>query len=606
MKLKSFFLFLFIGFSSISQNSNYLDSLEIRLKKLSKPQQLKAIVEIPYDKFVDNISTSEKLIITGKHLAISMNDSLSLAKIYFKLSQISAYKDKSEEKIEYILKSIKIYENLGKKIEAGVAYGQLGYSIKFNDMKLAFYYMRKSIQLIESTKDNTQIDPIYDNYGTLHLLNKNTDSSLYYHKKSLALKKQLKDKVGLGYGYANVADSYAELKKYEIAKKYMDSSLVIRQKLNDNYGISVSYTHIADINFAEKKYKDAIINYKKSGELAKQFKYQHLEKYCAESITECYLQLNDYKNAFAYNKIFQSLKDSTVNLETNSRVAQLQIEFETEKKEKEIAIQKEQLLKNKLEIKTKNTYALLMASGLLILSIILFALYKRQQHKKREYTSQLQLKEAQTYSELQEQRLRISRDLHDNIGSQLTFIISSIDNLKFLTDTGNEKLRNKLTEINQFAGNTISQLRDTIWAMNKNEITFEDFHGRVLSLIEKAKASSNNIQIKFNSTINSAIIFPSTKGINMFRVIQEAINNTLKHAEATEISIAIYENDTSFFIDIKDNGKGFDRNTINLGNGLENIQQRIKELDGKISISSEIGKGTAIKISCLKNRSNAV
>ena len=158
----------------------------------------------------------------------------------------------------------------------------------------------------------------------------------------------------------------------------------------------------------------------------------------------------------------------------------------------------------------------------------------------------------------------------------------------------------------QFTGNTISQLRDTIWAMNKNEITFEDFHGRVLSLIEKAKASSNNIQIKFNSTINSAIIFPSTKGINMFRVIQEAINNTLKHAEATEISIAIYENDTSFFVDIKDNGKGFDRNTINLGNGLENIQQRIKELDGKISISSEIGKGTAIKISCLKNRSNAV
>ena len=85
-------------------------------------------------------------------------------------------------------------------------------------MDKAFYYMRKSIKLIESTKNTTLIDPVYDNYGTLHLLNKNPDSALYFHKKSLTLKKQLNDNVGLGFGYANMADTYAELKKYNIAK----------------------------------------------------------------------------------------------------------------------------------------------------------------------------------------------------------------------------------------------------------------------------------------------------------------------------------------------------------------------------------------------------
>ncbi|HSQ46503.1 MAG TPA: hypothetical protein VLM44_06235, partial [Lutibacter sp.] len=66
--------------------------------------------------------------------------------------------------------------------------------------------------------------------------------------------------------------------------------------------------------------------------------------------------MGDYKHAFFYHKIFQTLKDSTINTETNSRVATLQIEFETEKKEKEIAQQKEQLLARELEIKNKNNF----------------------------------------------------------------------------------------------------------------------------------------------------------------------------------------------------------------------------------------------------------
>ena len=202
--------------------------------------------------------------------------------------------------------------------------------------------------------------------------------------------------------------------------------------------------------------------------------------------------------------------------------------------------------------------------------------------------------------------MRISRDLHDNIGSQLTFIISSIDNLKFLTDAANEKLRSKLSEINQFAGGTIGQLRDTIWAMNKNEISFEDFQGRILTFIEKAKTIATTIHFNFNSTVKSAIVFSSIKGINIFRVLQEAINNTIKYANASEISIAISETKNKLIFIISDNGKGFDINTIELGNGLENMQQRIQEIEGEINFNSEINKGTTITITCLKNRSNAL
>jgi signal transduction histidine kinase len=94
--------------------------------------------------------------------------------------------------------------------------------------------------------------------------------------------------------------------------------------------------------------------------------------------------------------------------------------------------------------------------------------------------------------------------------------------------------------------------------------------------------------------------------MNIFRVFQEAINNTIKYAEATEINILISETDDHINFEIHDNGKGFDINTINLGNGLENMQRRILEVGGKITVTSAPNNGTSIKIICPKNKTNAV
>ena len=91
-------------------------------------------------------------------------------------------------------------------------------------------------------------------------------------------------------------------------------------------------------------------------------------------------------------------------------------------------------------------------------------------------------------NKLHEQRLAISRDLHDNIGAQLTFIISSVDSLKYAFADGNPKLEDKLNNISSFTKETIYELRDTIWAMNKEEITIEDLKTRISNFIEIGRA----------------------------------------------------------------------------------------------------------------------
>ena len=603
---KLIFLFIFFSKIALAQNGFYVDSLQISLKNYSKKEQLQQILKIPYDKFIGNIITSEILAQKAVKLANELNDYNSLANAYVKLSLVYAYKDKREQKIIYNLKAIRIYEKIGNIEKAGYSYGELGFSIKHEDFEAALYYMRKGIELFEGLEDINKADATYDNYGTLQEMLKNYDSAIYYHSKSLQIKKKNKDSIGIPYGYAHLASVNIHLNNFNVAKKYIDSSQVIRLLRKDTYGIGENYAYYGDLYFAKKEYEKSIENFKKGYHLSIKNHFISLQKYCANYLTKSYLALNDYKNAFNYNNIYQSLKDSTLNAKTNTKVAELQIEFETEKKEKEIAQQKELILKNDLEIKKKNLFSLMLVSIILLLGIVSFGLFKRQQHKRKEFQNRLALKEAQTYNKLQDQRLRISRDLHDNIGSQLTFIISSIDNLKFITKNADKVVKNKLSEINQFAKNTISQLRDTIWAMNKNEINFEDLQSRVLTFIEKAKIVAPTIHFKFSSTVKSSIVFSSMKGMNIFRVLQESINNSLKYAKATEISIAFSETKNELLFNSKDNGNGFDINTVKLGNGLENMQKRIQEINGVLSISSEINKGTNIQIKCLKNKSNDV
>ena len=207
----------------------------------------------------------------------------------------------------------------------------------------------------------------------------------------------------------------------------------------------------------------------------------------------------------------------------------------------------------------------------------------------------------ETQNKLQDQRLRISRDLHDNIGAQLTFVISSIDNLKFAYATQEPIMQEKLSLISNFTRETISELRDTIWAMNKDNINIEDLKTRISNFIDNAKLSSNGIEFSFtyNQETLADTVFSSEEGMNIYRIIQEAINNAIKHAEASRISVEVKENDMNIILSIGDNGKGFKPQEIEEGNDLRSMNKRANELKAALQISA-LNPGTLIQLNIPK------
>ena len=599
-----FLILLFISILNLNfaQKASYIDSLSKSIASLSKKKQVISIIGIPYDKAVGDINAfellSDKAILFSKEL----NDSLMLANAIEQKVLALHFTSKNEEALQLSLVAIRIYENLGLQMKAGKVYSDLGWKLKHRDFDKAFSYMQKGIKIrVESNDVTNDLYGAYDNFGVLHGMKKQWDSALYYHKKSLIFRKSVHDSIGIPFGYAHVANVYLNTKKYNLAEKYIDSSLFIREKRKDIYGITDSKLYFGDLFFAKGDYEKAINNFQQAYELSDKQKYYPLKKYAAEYLYKSYDSIKDYKHALKFNLLYNKLKDSVSNVETNSRIAQLEIEFQTEKNEKEILSQRADLAENKLNLNRKNTQII----GLLVLAVVLGLLghlfYNQQKIKNKQLQKENELKDAlikiETQNRLQEQRLRISRDLHDNIGAQLTFIISSLDNLKYGFKIP-EKLSNKLKGISEFTTTTIYELRDTIWAMNKSEITFEDLQSRISNFIDKASNATHQATFNFNvdDNLSHQIKFTSIQGMNLYRIIQEGINNAIKYAEASTINVEINEENNDLQVVIIDNGIGFIEEDVVLGNGMINMNKRASELKAQLSVKSKPNDGTKIQL----------
>jgi signal transduction histidine kinase len=310
-------------------------------------------------------------------------------------------------------------------------------------------------------------------------------------------------------------------------------------------------------------------------------------------LIDVYAKLNIPDSLNIYVNKLIGLNKALLGSSVLKQTAELETKYQTAKKEK-------LLLEKEVETKHKNNLLLGISSMAFFIALIGFLIYRQQKLKNKQQEQEFELKSAisqiETQNKLQEQRLNISRDLHDNIGSQLTFIISSVDNVKYAFDIDNPKLDDKLTNISSFAKETIVELRDTIWAMNSNEITFEDLASRIHNFIEKAKEAKDEVKFSFEIDVElKDTKLSSIEGMNIYRTIQEAVNNAIKYAEASAISIAVKKLETQIQIMIQDNGIGFDEATIQKGNGLQNMQKRVEDIGGEFGLFSS-NSGTLIKI----------
>lgn len=538
----------------------------------------------------------------------------SLLTVLNNISKAHRKRGEYDKANEYLFSIMKIAEK--QKNDFWIVNSYVCLSLNYHDFEnfdKGIYYGKIALKKSLKYKEDDKNSFIYNSLNAIAInfddWNK-PDSALYYHKKVFNYFKG-NDTLQIGETYNNIGNTLLKQKKFKEAKQWILNSLAIaNKKFEKNGGVKDTYyyydratlfTNLATISYETGDYRAADDYFAKAFENAKKCNN-------AEKLRDYYYQKslfnkkrNNLKQAVEDQENYINLRDSVFAQEREKTFSELEAKYQNEKKEKELLLSKSKVVAKENEIKQKNTQFLILALISVSLLVIVFLVYKQHKFKIKQQKQEFELREAiakiETQNKLQEQRLEISRDLHDNIGSQLTFIYSSVDNIKYAFNIVDEKLNSKLFNISDFAKSTIIELRDTIWAMNKSEITFEDFQTRLINFIEKAKIAKESLQ--FNIDIQKNLkhyTFSSVEGMNIYRTIQEAINNSIKHANASQINLTINSDDKNIDILIDDNGKGFQENEVDHINGLNNMRQRIKDSNGTIEIKSALNVGTKIII----------
>ncbi|MBS4039292.1 MAG: sensor histidine kinase [Flavobacteriales bacterium] len=512
------------------------------------------------------------------------------------ISLLYYYIGNYEESAKAVLTATRIYQQKKEYSKLAHAYANFGYQLKRKDLNKGFFYMRKAMYLIQKYSVNNP-SPIIDNYGVLHEMNQVLDSATYYYQKALDIKRKEKDSIGIPYSLHKLAGVEVMKKNFSSALPKITEAIQIRLSIKDSTGLAESYDFYGDYYRAQKKWNEAQLYYLQSNALAQKFSFPHLVQATFQKIAEVLAEKKQFESALSYFQQHTKIKDSILNVQSNLQVAALEVAYNTEQKERKILEQRAMLAE-------KNTTIILVLSLLLLSVLTGYFLWNKHKIKAEQWLQEKKLQEAilqiETQKQLQEQRLKISRDLHDNIGAQLTFIISSIDNLKMFVPEVDERILYKMDEISTFTRQTITELRDTIWAMNQDQISLQEIQSRLTNFISQANQSTNKTQVTLSvlSEINLKASMSSDKGISLYRIIQEAINNAFKHAMATQINVSISQSENQLIITISDDGKGLDWNTLHKGNGIENMQKRAKHIHGLITFESS-SLGTTIQLKML-------
>lgn len=241
--------------------------------------------------------------------------------------------------LEYYLKALKVVEELGDK--KGIANGLMGigniYSAQGNN-KISLEYQLKSLKIREELNDKDGIASCYNNIGIIYMDLKELDKALDYQLKALKLKQEMVDKKGSSSSLGNIGSIYYELGNYALAMEYQQKAFDIRKELNNKKGMYMSFIDMGNIYEKQGRYEDAVQSQLKAIAIAKEVGYKSALKGAYISLSAIYEKLDSTKNALEYYKLYTAIKDSIFNKENSSKLIEMQTRFDTDRKEKEIAL----------------------------------------------------------------------------------------------------------------------------------------------------------------------------------------------------------------------------------------------------------------------------
>ena len=579
---------------SFSQSSK-IDSLEAQFKNHPDDVSTEFEIGVYHYKKGDYDKSIIALKDVAEKAAQKKNNPL-LSKAYTNIGNVFADKGENTNALEFYQKALKIAESSSDKKNTASLLKNIGILyVTWKKFPEALDFYKKAETIALAIKDSSLLADCYNSNGVVFEQQQKYDEALSAYNAALSYYlKNNPDNVAME--YTNMAIVYKLKKDYASSVDYNLKAIDIATKSGNKWFASAVFNNIGNFYVELGDTKKAIDYCTKSLTIAKEIKAAEILINVYETLADAYAKKGDYNTALSYQKQLAAEKDKFISAESTRQLNEMQVKYETVKKDNEITKLQNEKAINTLKLNEQNlliqkrNYLLFVVFLLLTLLTGGTLLWRSRMKLKNKIANDKAIKETE-----ETERLRIAKDIHDDLGSGLSKI-NFLSEIIYSKSENLPEIRNSSESVKETAKKMIENMRDLIWALNPDNNTLPNLVARMreyttdylegLPIEVKYQLQENIPNVSINKDYHR----------ELFMVVKESLNNISKHANASLITFTVEVEDNLFEITIQDNGKGFNENTVKKGNGLRNMQNRIVNLGGTFDIVSEINKYTEIKV----------
>lgn len=501
---------------------------------------------------------------------------------------------KHAEGIDLNLQSIRISEKNNMPVDIANAKAGMGMIYQTQGKtELAEQFLREALDLFRKYAAPPQALNAMHTLANVYGMQGKIPDAMALDKEGLALAEQTGNRFFKSMFYDNMANCYlyGSPPDYSLSLQYFRMSYSIDSSFGNNKQMSDGYRNMGTVFMEQAKFAEAIPYLRHSVELARKAGFLQGEQEGNDVLATLYKKTG--QDSLAYSSLREStrLKDSLVSSSREARIAELQAFYETEKQKQTIELQETQLSR-------KNYILLGTVVAALLVALLGYSLYRRYKLKQQarlqsEIMKQQELATRAVIEAEEKERQRIARDLHDGVGQMMSAAKMNLSAFEAGQSFGSDEDRMSFEKIVGLVDESCREIREVSHNMVPNALLKHSLAAAVRDFLDKISQKSIGIHL-YTEGLDQRL--DTNVETVLYRVIQECVNNVIKHAQASSLDISIIRDADGISATIEDNGRGFETTAREgfEGIGLKNIQARIGYLKGTVDIDSSPGRGTMV------------
>lgn len=538
-------------------------------------------------------------------LARSRKDSLPLAKALFNTGTSYRERGEYETAVKYYEEGKIIFQLIGQERLSAV--GEDVQQVLYNDMhqyERGIQHGERAVQLSRDAGDNRQLCIALSNLGLNYADVRKLDKAQRVYEEALALSQRNGDTYMEMVATLNLADILIQQDKYDKTEPYFQKVLKMAEELDAKdsralalKGLSYHYGHARQYEKAKAYARQAL-------DIAGEQQLRKLKGSILKQMGNLAYATQNPVLGNQYNTAATLLEDSLFNEAMAKRTQELEVKYATELKESKILQLESDSDLQALSIKNKNmliTFLSLLAAAFVLVGLLLYRAYRHRQK-----VQQLRIHELETEKQLaateavlkgeEQERARMAKDLHDGLGGMLSGVKFSLNNFRgnlVMTPDSAMAFERSLDMLDS----SIGEMRRIAHNLLPEALIQYGLNTALLGLCRDV-SNSGALQVRYQPINVENLPLDQSKAITIYRMVQELLNNTLKHARAQHALVQLSRTDNTLSITVEDDGQGFDAGILEStsGMGWANIRNRVNFLNGRLDVDSGAGTSVFIEI----------